>query len=76
MAETNDAFGAAVATGDHDKDGVPDMAVGAPGENANSGGVWVFPKTSRTNSRALTPKNLGLPSPTSALSYGRFLSSH
>ncbi|MFI2033390.1 integrin-like protein [Streptomyces bottropensis] len=76
VAETNDAFGAAVATGDHDKDGVPDMAVGAPGENANSGGVWVFPKTSRTNSRALTPKNLGLPSPTSALSYGRFLSSH
>jgi hypothetical protein len=76
VAETNDAFGTAVATGDYDKDGVPDMAVGAPGENTNSGGVWVFPKASVTNSRALTPKNLGLPSPTSALSYGRYLSSH
>ncbi|MEE1764826.1 FG-GAP repeat protein [Streptomyces sp. SP18BB07] len=75
VAETNDAFGTAVATGDYDKDGTPDTAVGAPGENARSGGVWVFPKTSVTGSRALTPKNLGLPSPSSALSYGRFMSS-
>jgi hypothetical protein len=52
------------------------MAVGAPGENAGSGGVWVFPRASVTHSRALTPKNLGLPSPASALSYGRYLSSH
>ncbi|WP_308114214.1 integrin-like protein [Streptomyces brasiliscabiei] len=76
VAEANDAFGTAVATGDYDKDGVPDTAVGAPGENAKSGGVWVFPKTSVTNSRALTPKNLGLPSPASALSYGTYMSSH
>ncbi|MER6158720.1 integrin-like protein [Streptomyces sp. NPDC001868] len=76
VAETNDAFGTAVATGDYDKDGTPDTAVGAPGENANSGGVWIFPKTSVTNAQALTPKNLGLPSPTTALSYGRYLSSH
>ncbi|MDX3134263.1 FG-GAP-like repeat-containing protein [Streptomyces europaeiscabiei] len=76
VAETNDAFGTAVATGDYDNDGTPDTAVGAPGENARSGGVWVFPKTSVTNSRALTPKNLGLPSPTTALSYGKYLSSH
>jgi hypothetical protein len=76
VAEKNDAFGTAVATGDYDKDGVPDMAVGAPGENAGSGGVWVFPRASVTHSRALTPKNLGLPSPASALSYGRYLSSH
>ncbi|WP_226966962.1 FG-GAP-like repeat-containing protein [Streptomyces phaeolivaceus] len=76
VAETNDAFGTAVATGDYDKDGTPDTAVGAPGENAKSGGVWVFPKTSVTGSVALTPKKLGLPSPSSALSYGRYLSSH
>ncbi|WP_306820040.1 FG-GAP repeat protein [Streptomyces sp. DSM 40750] len=75
-AETSDAFGTAVATGDYDKDGTPDTAVGTPGENTNSGGVWVFPKTSVTGSYALTPKNLGLPSPTTALSYGRYLSSH
>lgn len=75
-AEPNDAFGAAVATGDYDKDGTPDAAVGAPGENANSGGVWIFPKTSVTNSYALTPKNLALPSPTTALAYGRYVSSH
>ncbi|WP_307835488.1 integrin-like protein [Streptomyces adelaidensis] len=75
-AEPADAFGTAVATGDYDKDGTPDTAVGTPGENTRSGGVWVFPKTSVTNSYALTPKNLGLPSPTTALSYGRFLTSH
>lgn len=75
-AEAADAFGAAVATGDFDKDGTPDTVVGSPGENAKSGGVWVLPKTSVTGSHALTPKNLGLPSPATALSYGRFLSSH
>ncbi|WP_338897004.1 FG-GAP repeat protein [Streptomyces sp. TG1A-60] len=75
-AEASDAFGTAVATGDYDKDGTPDAAVGTPGENTASGGVWIFPKTSVTNSYALTPKKLGLPSPTSALSYGRYLSSH
>ncbi|MEV6378761.1 FG-GAP repeat protein [Streptomyces sp. NPDC051773] len=75
VAETDDAFGTAVTTGDYDKDGTPDTAVGAPGENAKSGGVWVFPKTSVTGSYALTPNNLGLPSASSALSYGRYLSS-
>ncbi|WP_308010676.1 FG-GAP repeat protein [Streptomyces sp. AC495_CC817] len=75
VAEANDAFGTAVATGDYDKDGTPDTAVGAPGENAKSGGVWGFPKTSVNGSYALTPKNLGLPSPASALSYGRYVSS-
>jgi hypothetical protein len=75
-AETGDAFGTAVATGDYDKNGVPDTAVGAPGENAGSGGVWLLPKTSTTGSYALTPSNLGLPSPTTALQYGRYLSSH
>jgi hypothetical protein len=76
VAEPSDAFGTAVATGDYDKDGTPDMAVAAPGENTNSGGVWLFPKTSVTGSYAITPAKLGLPSPSTALSYGRFLSSH
>ncbi|GHE61003.1 FG-GAP and VCBS repeat-containing protein [Streptomyces capitiformicae] len=74
-AEPSDAFGTAIATGDHDKDGTPDTAIGTPGENTNSGGVWLFPKTSTTGSYALTPAKLGLPSPTTALSYGKTLSS-
>lgn len=74
-AEAGDAFGAAVATGDHDHDGRPDLAVGSPGENARSGGVWVFPRADVDGSRALTPAGLGLPAPTSALAYGTTLSS-
>ncbi|TQE15995.1 integrin-like protein [Streptomyces ipomoeae] len=76
VAEAGDRFGEAVATADYDKDGTPDTAVGAPGENTRSGGVWLFPRTSVTGSYAITPKKLGLPSPSSALSYGNPLSSH
>ncbi|WFE31780.1 trypsin-like serine protease [Micromonospora sp. WMMD975] len=39
-------FGAATATGDFNKDGYPDLAVGAPGDTVNgqtSGSVTVFP---------------------------------
>ncbi|MFI8926994.1 FG-GAP and VCBS repeat-containing protein [Streptomyces sp. NPDC053474] len=39
-AEAGDRFGAAVATGDFNGDGYPDTAVGAPGEDAATGGVW------------------------------------
>ncbi|MFJ8939839.1 FG-GAP-like repeat-containing protein [Streptomyces sp. NPDC102365] len=74
-AEAGDAFGAAVATGDHDHDGRKDLAVGSPGENANSGGLWVLPHASVDGSYALTPARLGLPAPTSALTYGKTLSS-
>jgi hypothetical protein len=76
VAETGDAFGTAVATGDYDGDGIPDATVGAPGENAKSGGVWLFPKLSSATSYALTPAKLGLPSPSTALSYGKTLTSH
>ncbi|WP_308013257.1 FG-GAP and VCBS repeat-containing protein [Streptomyces beigongshangae] len=75
-AEAGDAFGAAVAAGDHDHDGAPDLAVGSPGENERSGGVWAFPHARPDGSRALTPAGLGLPDPKSALTYGTTLSSH
>ncbi|MPY40867.1 integrin-like protein, partial [Streptomyces phyllanthi] len=76
LAEAGDAFGAAVATGDYDHNGEPDTVIGAPGENAKSGGIWVLPGTSAEGSYALTPTRLGLPSPSTALSYGQTLNSH
>ncbi len=75
-AEAGDAFGTAVVTGDYDHDGTPDLAVGSPGENTRSGGVWLLPEASADGSRTLTPAKLGLPSPATALSYGETLSSH
>ncbi|MFB8267049.1 FG-GAP-like repeat-containing protein [Streptomyces sp. NPDC055955] len=74
VAEAGDAFGAAVATGDYDHDGKADLAVGSPGENAAAGGVWLLPHASANGSSAFTPAKLGLPSPSSALAYGRYLS--
>ncbi|MGW4386564.1 FG-GAP-like repeat-containing protein [Streptomyces sp. NPDC004685] len=74
VAEAGDAFGAAVATGDYNHDGRADLAVGSPGENASSGGVWLLPRASANGSSAFTPAKLGLPSPSSALAYGRYLS--
>ncbi|PWI18446.1 hypothetical protein DI272_33115 [Streptomyces sp. Act143] len=41
-AERGDAFGAAVHLGDANGDGLADVAVGAPGENADAGYVWSF----------------------------------
>ncbi|MGW3357181.1 FG-GAP-like repeat-containing protein [Streptomyces bungoensis] len=73
VAETDDAFGAAVATGDYDHDGRADLAVGSPGENAGSGGVWLLPRSSACYSSVITPAKLGLPAPSSALAYGRYL---
>lgn len=73
-AEAADAFGTAVATGDYDHDGRADVAVGSPGENVGSGGVWLLPRASVNGSFAFTPAKLGLPSPSSALAYGRYLS--
>jgi hypothetical protein len=76
VAEAGDAFGAAVAAGDYDHDGKVDVAIGSPGENAKSGGVWVLPRASVNGSYAVTPTKLGLPSPSTALAYGKTLSSH
>ncbi|MEW2129048.1 hypothetical protein [Streptomyces sp. NPDC005435] len=41
-AETGDEFGAGVSLGDVDGDGFPDLAVGAPGEDAGAGAVTVL----------------------------------
>lgn len=41
-AEKGDAFGGAVHVGDANGDGLADLVVGAPGENANAGAVWSF----------------------------------
>ncbi|GHE76277.1 hypothetical protein GCM10018785_50690 [Streptomyces longispororuber] len=72
-AEAGDRFGAALATGDHDKDGTPDLAVGAPGENASSGGVWAVPGALPPGTTTLTPKSLKLPASSTALTYGTVL---
>ncbi|MEU5342195.1 FG-GAP repeat protein, partial [Streptomyces sp. NPDC020766] len=76
VAEAGDAFGAAVATGDYDHDGRADIAVGSPGENARSGGVWVLPRASADGSYTVTPARLALPAVAGGLAYGQTLSSH
>ncbi|KUO22345.1 hypothetical protein AQJ91_05085 [Streptomyces dysideae] len=50
-AETFDGFGAATRLVDADRDGRAELAVGAPGENAKAGSVWVF----RSTSSGITP---------------------
>ncbi|MFF7970781.1 hypothetical protein [Streptomyces sp. NPDC007905] len=50
-------------------------AVGSPGENAGSGGVWLLPREGVNGSSAFSPAKLDLPSPSSALAYGRYVSS-
>ncbi|EPH46390.1 FG-GAP-like repeat-containing protein [Streptomyces aurantiacus] len=72
-AEAGDRFGAALATGDHDKDGKPDLAVSAPGENASSGGVWAAPGAVPPGTTALTPNSLSLPATSAPLTYGAVL---
>ena len=72
-AETSDRFGAALATGDHDHDGTPDLAVSAPGENASAGGVWAVPGALPPGTTALTPNSLSLPATSTALAYGSVL---
>ncbi|MGW1954740.1 FG-GAP-like repeat-containing protein [Streptomyces sp. NPDC001920] len=46
VAETGDDFGRATHLVDADHDGRAELVVGAPGENANAGSVWVFKPTS------------------------------
>ncbi|MFG1666112.1 FG-GAP repeat protein [Streptomyces sp. Y7] len=41
--ELDDFFGTTVSAGDVDKDGRPELFVGASGENNSTGAVWVFP---------------------------------
>ncbi|AYN43838.1 VCBS repeat-containing protein [Streptomyces dangxiongensis] len=49
--EPGDAFGSAVRLVDADGDGRAELAVGAPGENAKAGAVWVL----RGTTRGITP---------------------
>ncbi|QPP10767.1 integrin-like protein [Streptomyces bathyalis] len=75
VAEAGDAFGAAVASGDHNADGVPDVTVGSPGENASLGAAWLLPKGSAAGSAAFSPRTLGLPYLSTAHKYGKPLNS-
>ncbi|MGQ4383402.1 FG-GAP-like repeat-containing protein [Streptomyces sp. SAS_270] len=50
-AEDQDTFGWAARLIDANHDGRAELAVGAPGENANAGSVWVF----RSTSSGITP---------------------
>ncbi|ATL25193.1 FG-GAP-like repeat-containing protein [Streptomyces formicae] len=75
VAEVGDAFGAAVAAGDHNADGVPDVTVGSPGENASLGAAWLLPKGTSHGSAAFSPRTLGLPYLTTAQQYGKPLNS-
>ncbi|WP_349017401.1 hypothetical protein [Streptomyces cavernicola] len=76
-AEAGDRFGAQVTVGDHNRDGLWDTAISAPGENAGeprSGGVWFAP-TSTTETypqgKSLTPYGFALPN--GAIGYGEVL---
>ncbi|MEU9967916.1 FG-GAP repeat protein [Streptomyces malaysiensis] len=76
VAEPGDTFGAAVASGDGNADGVPDVTVGSPGENGSLGAAWLFRSGSADGSTAFSPRTLGLPYLSTAQKYGKPLSSH
>ncbi|GAO12913.1 FG-GAP-like repeat-containing protein [Streptomyces lydicamycinicus] len=62
-AEAGDLFGAAVSAGDYNGDNYPDIAIGAPGENSKSGGVWFHPSREEGTPppiTSVTPGSLGL----------------
>lgn len=62
--ETDDFFGTTVAVGDVNKDGRPELFVGASGENNSTGAVWVFPggstRPTATGSKLFTAASVGL----------------
>ncbi|MGW1672427.1 FG-GAP and VCBS repeat-containing protein [Streptomyces sp. NPDC002324] len=76
-AEAGDRFGAQVAVGDYNRDGLWDSAVGAPGENdgePRSGGVWFVPSSTEETyppGKSLTPFGFALPY--GAIKYGEVL---
>ncbi|MCG7204336.1 FG-GAP repeat protein [Streptomyces arenae] len=63
-SETDDFFGTTVSVGDIDKDGRPELFVGAAGENNDAGAVWVFPggstRPTASGSRVVTAPAVGL----------------
>ncbi|CAL9503735.1 FG-GAP-like repeat-containing protein [Streptomyces sp. enrichment culture] len=66
-SEAGDSFGTTVAAGDLNRDGRPELTVGAAGENGGNGAVFVLPGgTSRptgTGSRVFTLESLGMAQP-------------
>ncbi|MDX3714091.1 FG-GAP repeat protein [Streptomyces europaeiscabiei] len=76
-AEAGDRFGAQVAVGDYNRDGLWDTAASAPGENAGeprSGGVWFAPSSTEETyplGKSLTPFGFALPH--GAIKYGEVL---
>ncbi|MBQ0850880.1 FG-GAP and VCBS repeat-containing protein [Streptomyces sp. NPDC057621] len=76
-AEAGDRFGAQLAVGDYNRDGLWDTAVSAPGENAGeprSGGVWFAPSSTQETyplGKSLTPYGFALPY--GAIKYGEVL---
>lgn len=76
-AEAGDRFGAQLAVGDYNRDGLWDTAVSAPGENAGeprSGGVWFAPSSAEETyplGKSLTPYGFALPY--GAIKYGEVL---
>ncbi|MFB6814133.1 FG-GAP-like repeat-containing protein [Streptomyces sp. NPDC056347] len=47
VAEAGDLFGGAAKLVDANHDGRAELAVGAPGENAGDGSLWVFPSSAK-----------------------------
>lgn len=65
-SEDGDMFGSTLAVGDTDRNGYPEITVGAAGENSSQGAVWVFPGAASHPSYAsavmMGPTSVGLPS--------------
>ncbi|MEU6354059.1 VCBS repeat-containing protein [Streptomyces sp. NPDC047072] len=63
-SEIDDFFGTTVSVGDVNKDGKPDLFVGASGENNFAGAVWVLPggstRPTATGSKMFTAAAVGL----------------
>lgn len=76
-SETDDFFGTTVSVGDVNKDGRPELFVGAAGENNYTGAVWVFPggssRPTATGSKLFTAASVGLSQQSSTLLGGNGL---
>ncbi|MFJ2771380.1 FG-GAP repeat protein [Streptomyces sp. NPDC087300] len=72
VAQKDDAFGTALTIGDHDGDGRPDISVGAPGEDASTGGVWDLPNGA-PGGTVINPNTLGQPASSDPTRFGAVL---